>query len=170
VQNAIAPNYISYVVPAIIIAMVMVFRMRRMARSVPLNLTWIWVIPVLYGALAVLLIAVKPPAPAMIGWLVGAFAIGGVLGWYRGKTVRITRDGGSGKLMQQASPAAAVILIVLIVIRQGVRSEASAFGVDASLAPEVLLVFAAAMFTMGAIERYIRARRLLTQPPPSPLG
>lgn len=155
------PNIASYIVPIVFVGVVVLLRMRRASRTVPLNLWLLWLIPALYVGLTAAILAFRPPGPSALGPLLGALALGALVGWYRGKTVRITHDAATNRLMQQASPLAMLILVALILLRQALGREAAALGLNVHLMTQVLIVFAAAMFLTGAIERYLRARKLL---------
>lgn len=90
-----------------------------------------------------------------------ALALGGVLGWRRGALMRITIDPETHELNQQASPAAMLFILVLIIIRQGLRMEASTMGFNVAFITDLLVVFALGLFSATRLEMFLRARRML---------
>ena len=102
------PNpLITYGITAVVIAVVMALRWRRMSRVVPLKVERLWIVPALYAVIAVLTFAATPPR-GVAGWgfCLVALALGAGLGWQRGKLMRITVDPATGTLNQTGSPAA----------------------------------------------------------------
>lgn len=119
-------------------------------------------------ALTVTLFAADPPTPA--GWLAGALALplGGLAGWYRGRTMAITVDPDSHALSQRGSPAAMLFIIALIAVRAALNAaaesgRAAAWHVDATMLTETLVAFALGLLTMTRLEMWLRARRLLRE-------
>lgn len=163
-MNAQQPHWAVYL-PFVIVAVVLALRLRRMARERPLNVGGLWVVPVIYVFLAAAMLLTLPPPP--VGWAltVLGLAIGLAAGWYRGKFIRVWRAD-DGKLRQQASPLAMVLLIVLIVLKFGARSffgepGAPQPGSSASLLTDAFLGFALGLLTATRVELYLRAKRLL---------
>lgn len=154
------PDLMSYILVAIVVCAAIILRFRRMSRQVPLNLTTLWIVPLIYGALAVAILVALPLPEGTRLWLVPALLLGVLAGWYRGKTVRITKDPETNKLMQQASPLGMLVLVALIFVRQGLRIEALALGLNINEVTDLLVVFAAGLLGAGAVERYVRARRI----------
>ncbi len=157
-------SWISYAISAVVIVLVLAFRMRRMGKMRPLKLETLWVVPVLYLAIAALMFFQLPPK----GWVAIASAIGLVLGaafgWQRGKMMHIHVDPETHALNQMASPAAMFFLIALIVVRMGAKT---ILGAESNVSPAMLtdplIAFALGMFTLQRVEMYLRARRLLDQ-------
>jgi membrane protein CcdC involved in cytochrome C biogenesis len=138
--------------------------MRGMSKMRPLKLETLWVVPVLYLAVAVMMFFQLPPA----GWVAVASAIGLVLGaafgWQRGKMMQIHVDPETHALNQKASPAAMFFLIALILVRMGAKT---ILGAESNVSPAMLtdplIAFALGMFTLQRVEMYRRARRLLDE-------
>src|SRR4051812_7451311 len=109
-------SWISYAITIGIIVIVMGMRMRSMGKMRPLKLETLWVVPVLYLAIAGLMFYQLPP----VGWIAIVSAIGLVIGaavgWQRGKMMHIHVDPETHALNQKASPAAMFFLIALIVV------------------------------------------------------
>ncbi|MEW6538478.1 MAG: DUF1453 domain-containing protein [Pseudomonadota bacterium] len=89
--------------------------------------------------------------------------LGGVAGWYRGKTVTIEKEP-DGSLMAQASPLGLILLVVLFagrsLLRDLIESHAAAWHLNALAVTDAFLVFAMGLIVMQRIEMYIRARRI----------
>ena len=70
-----------------------------------------------------------------------------------------------GTLMVSGGQAALLVLVVLILLRLGLRTglavEGQAMHLDVLLISDACIVFTAALFTVRAIEMYIRAKRLM---------
>jgi len=90
-----------------------------------------------------------------------ALAAGGLVGWWRGAMMRINVDPETHALNQQASPTAMLFILVIIIIRQGLRTEATGLGLNAAFLADLAVVFALGMFSTTRLEMFIRARRML---------
>ncbi len=157
-------SWITYAISMVVIILVLAFRMRRMGKMRPLKLETLWVVPVLYLAIAALMFFQLPPT----GWVAVASAIGLLLGaafgWQRGKMMQIHVDPETHALNQVASPAAMVFLIGLIVVRMGAKTIVGAeSNVSPAMLTDPLIAFALGMFTLQRVEMYLRARRLLDE-------
>lgn len=162
--HPIQQSWISYAVTIAIIVVVMALRMRGMAKTRPLKLEMLWVVPLLYVIIAGLMLWQLPPR----GWVaiasVAALLIGAAVGWQRGTMMHIHVDPDTHALNQKASPAAMVFLIALIVVRAGARSMlGEASGVTPAMLTDPLIAFALGMLTLTRVEMYIRAKRLLEE-------
>lgn len=148
-------------------AVFIALRFLRARKARRLRLEWLWVTPVLLIAMTVALLAQMPPHGWEWAGLVVAFAIGGGLGWYRGRMMTITLDPETHELNQQASPAALLFLLGLIVVRFGLRegltAEAEAWRLSAAFITDVFVVFAMGLLTVTRLEMFLRARRMLTE-------
>jgi hypothetical protein len=158
-----AGAYAGYIISAIIICTVLFFRFRSMRRIQRLQLERLWIVPALYALVTASVLYQSEPHG--IQWLyVGiALVVGALLGWRRGAMMRINVDPVTHELNQQASPAAMLFILVLIVIRQGLRMEASEMGFNAAFLTDLLVVFALGLFSATRLEMFLRARRLLDQ-------
>ena len=157
-----AQGWVGYVVPIAIIVVVMALRMRRMGQIRPLKLETLWVVPVRYLAVAVMMFWSLPPK----GWVgiacIVALLLGAAVGWQRGTMMEIHVDPETHALNQKASSAAMFFLIALIVVRSGARSLlGQTSGVSPAMLTDPLIAFALGMFTLTRIEMYLRAKRLL---------
>ena len=169
---------LQFFLPILILLPVLYFRMRRMSRARPLKLGWIWIRPVIFlGLTALVLLAPGPHgqphhwAPQAWLWLTVAAALGGIAGWYWGRTMAIEVHPENGTLMVKGSQAAMLVLVVLILVRLGLRTglqvEAQAWHLDILLISDTSIVFTALLFSARSIEMFIRARRVMAAAPTS---
>jgi hypothetical protein len=159
--------------PILILLPVLYFRLRRMTRAQPLKLGRLWIRPAIILAVTALALFAPPPGQHAIRhllpldwtWLVLAGAVGGVAGWYWGRTMAIEVHPEDGTLMIRGGQAAIVVLGMLILFRMGLRTglavEGRAWHLDVLLLSDASIVFTAALFTVRSIEMYIRARRVM---------
>lgn len=159
-------NWLTTLLPFVIIAVVLVFRVRSMSRERPLKLGTLWVVPAVYLVLVGSMLFAMTPAPLGWGLLLAGLGIGLGVGWHRGKLIRISRNPENGELRQKASPLALMLLVALIVLKLGARSifGDSAAGHPASsamLLTDAFLGFALGLLSATRLELYLRARRIL---------
>jgi hypothetical protein len=158
-----APVYISYLITAAVIGLVLFLRLRSMKRARRLRLETLWIVPALYAAITAMVFYQMPPAGVQWAYIGLALAVGAVVGWRRGALMRIQVDPETHALNQQASPAAMLFIVVLILARQGLRFEAGSMGFSVAFLTDLLMVFALGLFSATRIEMFLRARRLLEQ-------
>ena len=159
---------VQYVLPIAIIALVLGFRLRSMGKVRPLDLKRLWVLPAVLLGIAVLVIAGHPPGALGYAICFAALVVGALIGWHRGKLMRINHDPETGKLTQVASPAAMVLLVTIILIRYAARAY---FGGNPTagneeqtlLLTDALLLFGVGLIGMTRVEMAIRARRILAE-------
>jgi membrane protein CcdC involved in cytochrome C biogenesis len=157
-------TWASYAITIGIIVVVMAMRLRRAGQMRPLKLGSLWIVPVLYLAVAAIMFAQLPPT----GWVAiasaAALLIGAAVGWQRGKMMHIHVDPETHALNQKASPAAMLFLVALIVVRMLARGIIGAEGaVSHEMLTDPLIAFALGMFTLQRVEMYVRAKRLLQE-------
>jgi hypothetical protein len=85
-------GWIGYLLGFAIFALVITLRMRRMAREQPLQIDRLWIVPDVYLLIATLLYWRYPPTGINILWCLLGLGAGAVLGWQRGKLMRIVVD------------------------------------------------------------------------------
>ncbi len=160
--------WVSYAVTAVIIAVVLALRWRRMSRVRPLKLETLWVFPTLYAALAAYMYWAHPPQGWAWGFCLLALLLGAGLGWQRGKMMRIAVDPATHALNQSASPAAVLFIVVLILSRNGARmaigtGAGNALHLNAIAVTDMLIAFGLGLFSLQRLEMYLRGRRLLDE-------
>ena len=161
-----AGSWAATLLPFVVIAVVLALRFRSMSKERPLKLETLWVVPVVYlFIVGSMLFALPPPA---MGWglVVLGLALGLVVGWHRGKLIRIERNAQTGELRQRASPLALLLLGALVVVKLGARqlfgeSAATQPGSGAMLLTDAFLGFALGLLSATRAELYLRGRRLL---------
>ena len=141
-------------------------------------LTWLTVISlaVLVATLAIGLILILlassllwqfPPQGMEWLWIALVFAVGGAVGWQRGRMMTITVDPVTHDLNQQASPAAMILLVGLVVIRLGLRSvlteEASVLHLTVNFITDAFVILGVGLLTVTRLEMFLRARKLLIE-------
>jgi hypothetical protein len=154
--------WVGYVVSAIIICTVLFFRFRSMRRIQKLRLERLWVVPALYALVTAVVLYQKVPNGLEWLYAVIALLLGAAVGWRRGAMMRISIDSETHELNQQASPLAMLIILVLIIIRQGLQMEAR-MGVDVAYVTDLVVVFALGMLSVTRLEMFLRAQRMLEQ-------
>jgi NAD/NADP transhydrogenase beta subunit len=159
-------TWLSYAIPIVIIVVVMALRLRSMSKERPLKLGSLWVIPAIYLAIVGSMLFALPPTVGGWALIVAGIVAGAVLGWHRGKLIRIERNAKTGELMQQASPLAMLLLVALIILKLGARAifgdEAAAQpGSNAMLLTDAFIGFALGLLSATRLELYLRARTIL---------
>jgi hypothetical protein len=147
-------------VPIAVAALVIALRWRGMRQARPLRLGTLWLLPALYAVLAAAMFIERPPTPTGWGWCGAALVLGAGIGWQRGKMMRIAVDPATGALNQQGSPAALLLLLALMAVRQVARASFGG-GHTAMLATGMALAFGLGLLTATRAEMALRARRLL---------
>lgn len=158
---------IQTLLPILVVVVVVGLRLRSMSKEQPLKSQRLWVLPAILVVLGAVSLFANPPSLA--GWAICAttFVIGGVLGWHRGKMIRVWRDEKSGQLMQKASPAAMFLLLGIISVRYVLRAY---FGANPTadghmdartlLVTDALLTFAIGLIAATRAELAIRSKQL----------
>lgn len=159
------PQTLSLVIGGAVFLAIMAFRFSRIRKARRLRLEWLWVTPAILLVGAGALMWRMPPHGLEWLWLTLALAVGGAIGWQRGRMMTITVDPETHDLNQQASPAALIFLVALFVIRraldQALHAEAQAWHLSAAFVTDVFVVFAVGLLLVMRAEMFIRARRLL---------
>jgi hypothetical protein len=153
-----------YLLGGAVFLVVLYFRWRRMSTAQPLKIERMWIRPAIVLALCGFILHQYPPQPSDLPWLGLALVIGGLVGWQRGRFVKIVVHPETHEINQQASPAALIFLIAIVALRIVLRQEAmAAWHIGLSLLTDLSIVFAAGLFTAQQVEMWLRARKLLAQ-------
>jgi hypothetical protein len=153
-----------YLIGGAVFLVVLYFRWRRMSVARPLKIERMWIRPAIVLAVCALILAQYPPRPSDLVWLALALALGALVGWQRGRFVKIVVHPETHEINQQASPAAMIFLLAIVGLRVILRQEAAtAWHVGVNLIADLSIVFAAGLFTVQQAEMWLRARKLLAQ-------
>jgi hypothetical protein len=151
------------VIGVAVAAIIMLLRNRQARR---LRIERLWIRPVLFGVIVTLSLLAAPPPAGLLTWalLNAGLAIGAVLGWQRGRLMRITVDPETHELTSQMSALGQVFVLGLVLLRMGLRS-GLAGGAHLPLAAITggLLLMAAGMVCTQGLEMWLRARRMLAE-------
>jgi membrane protein CcdC involved in cytochrome C biogenesis len=163
--SALPANPLQVIATISIVLVAMALRMRRMRRARPLRIEHLWIVPAIFLAIAGLVLWQMPPTLNDTPWLIGALVMGGVIGWYRGKTMRISVDPATHAVSQSASPWAMIFLVALLGVRYAARyflaEEAESWHISLNVLTDAPLVLLVGMLTLTRIEMYLRAQKLL---------
>ena len=161
-------QFMQYAITAVVVVLVIGLRLFRMRQTRRLRLEMLWVVPAIYLVFAAILFTEYPPTAT--GWLIcfAGLAVGGAIGWQRGKLMKIEVDPETHTLNQKASPAALLFIVALVLIRFAARQalaggDGYGFHLNAMLITDVLIAFALGLFAVTRLEMYLRAKRLLEE-------
>lgn len=156
------------ILPIIVLVVVLGLRLRSMSKPQPLRSARMWIVPGVLVLLGIMMLIASPLTPAGMAISAATFIAGATLGWHRGKMIRIWRDENTGLPMQQASPAAMVFLLVIIVARYVVRAyfgvapgNGPAMDPRALIVTDALLTFAIGLVVVTRAELFLRMRRVM---------
>jgi len=156
------------IVTLVVVALVVGMVLLRNRQARPLNVKWMWVLPLVYMLLMGFAIwgtsfqphpAFDNEAYAIMG---GSLVVGAILGWWRGKTVDIHRDPQTNLLMAQASPLGLVIIFAFVGVRLALReyiaANADAWHISLVTLSDAFILFAVGLIVVSRLEMWIRAK------------
>ena len=159
--------------PLIGIGVALIIILLRNRRPRTLRPKWMWVAPVLvvvgigfglWGMAQAPGVSHAPFGPGAWAILAIGLLLGGVAGWWRGKTVTIEMEP-DGSLKAQASPLGLILVVGLLVSRSALRplleTHAAGWHMNALAIQDAFLLFGVGLVVMQRAEMYIRARRVL---------
>ena len=159
-------------IPLLMIPVILVVVLLKNRRKRVLKPHLLWVMPAivlpliglgLWGATQNPNMAHAPFGPDAWAVLAIGGVLGGIAGWYRGKTVTIEKEP-DGSLMAQASPLGLILLVVLFagrsLLRDLIETHAAEWHLNAMAVTDAFLVFAMGLIVMQRVEMFIRARRI----------
>ncbi|HEX3756881.1 MAG TPA: hypothetical protein VHV26_17565 [Rhizomicrobium sp.] len=153
-----------FVLPVLILIPFLYFRLRKMARARPLKWQYLWVRPAILLAVAALVLGDSPPRMTDWPWLAIA-AVGGVLaGWQWGRSMAIEMHPENGTLMARGGQAAMLVILVLVLLRMGLKTGVEMEAPDhatAVLVTDASIVFSALLFAVRGLEMFLRARKVM---------
>lgn len=158
-------------IPLAVIPVAIVLVLLRNRRKRVLRPHLLWVVPAIVGPLILLGVWGTSRAVGAAPFDAGAWAIllvggvlGGVAGWWRGKTITIEKEP-DGSLKAQASPLGLVLIVGLLAARTGLREvmqeNAAAWHLDAVVITDAFMIFAIGLIVAQRLEMYLRAPRVL---------
>lgn len=152
-------------IPLIVLALIIVLRLRAVGRERALKIERLWITPILLLVIGGLVLAQSPLPGFDWLWMIPALAVGGAIGYWRGRFTAVSVDPQTHALTSKTSPAGFILLIVLLGLRIALRTyltaEASSLHVSVALITDAFLVFAIGLIAAQRLEIWIRARRLL---------
>jgi hypothetical protein len=141
----------------------------RSRRPRPLNLHLMWIVPLLVIVgigMGLYFTPHEPFGPWAYAGFGFALIVGGVAGWWRGRTVDIHRDAESGRLMAQPSPLGIILIVGLLVARRSLDAyliaNAGAWQLNAVAVTDAFMLFAVGLVVAQRIEMFLRGRALMT--------
>jgi hypothetical protein len=167
----------SILVIVLILLPVLYLRMRRMATARPLRLSQLWIRPALIFALAALAIfapqpgqtGLSPLGPAQWAWLALASLLGALAGWHYGRLIAIEVHPENGTLMTKGGTAAMLVIVVLVMVKLGMRPllarEGGTLHLDVRLLTDASIVFSTTLFAVRNLEMYLRAQQVMRGTP-----
>jgi hypothetical protein len=158
------PAYLQFL-PLLIVLPILFLRMRKMSRPQPLKWQYLWVRPVIFLVIAGMVLGASPPGIAALPWLGLAAGLGGIAGWQWGRAMHIEMHPENGTLMARGGQAAMIVIVLLVVLRLGLRTglqmEAAAWHLNVILLTDASIVFSAMLFAVRGLEMFLRARRVM---------
>jgi O-antigen/teichoic acid export membrane protein len=158
------PAYLQYL-PLLIVVPILFWRMRKLSKPQPLKWQYLWIRPVIFLAIAAMVLVSTPPVALDWLWIGLAALLGAAAGWQWGRTMHIEMHPENGTLMAKGSQAAMLLLVVLVVFRAGLRGglqmEAAARHLNMVLITDASIVFSALLFAVRGLEMFLRARRVM---------
>jgi hypothetical protein len=158
-------SYLPYLIAVPVVLVVLFLRMRGLQTDRRLRIEWLWVTPALLIVFSVVAFLPSPPAGLDWAWLAIALALGGALGWYRGKMMHISVDPETHAVNTRASPGAMIFIVLVLVARLGLRyvavGQAQAWHLSLTLITGLFLVFAVGLLGVQRLEMFLRAQRRL---------
>jgi hypothetical protein len=159
----------AYLIPSLVGLLMVAWVVRRNLTSRKLQMDRMLLFPGILILITGYMFISDPPREAWV-WeaLAASFALGGLVGWHRGRLTVITHDPVTGELTAQPSKAAAALILVVFAARFGLRAwlagtPGGGHNHVAFVITNALLIFTVGMLGVQRIEMYLRCRRLLTQ-------
>jgi hypothetical protein len=106
----------------LVIALLIVLRVRRMVREQRFGLVTMWVIPALFACLTIAIMVTEDfTTPSDIGLAVLALVLGAAIGFYQGTHATIRVDHAARAMFVKMSPLGAGIFLAVLAVRVGIR-------------------------------------------------
>jgi len=155
-------GYWTYLIPLIVVAVVIL----RNARARTLRVERLWISPAIIMLLAVLAFSHNPPpGPVGVALDLAAVALGGLLGWWRGRASTFTVDPATHVVTSKVSPLGMLLILGIFglryLLRGAVAGESSMLHLTAAEATDSFLLLAVGVVSAQRLEWWIRARRMI---------
>jgi Protein of unknown function (DUF1453) len=170
---------LQFVLPFLIVVPVLFLRLRRMSKPQPLKPGQMLIRPAVLAVIAIMVFFLPQPgqrsalelsAQEWAGLALAAF-LGGVGGWYWGRTMAVEIHPENGTLMTRGNGAAMMVLLLLILVKMGLRplmaAEGGTMHLDVQTITDASIMFSVALFSVRSLEMYLRARKVMAAAPPS---
>jgi hypothetical protein len=154
--------YLTYLVPLLVIAMVIL----RNARARTLRVERLWISPMVIMLMAILAFS-QSPAPSALGLALDlcAVGVGALLGWWRGRASRFTVDPQTHVVTSKVSPAGMLLILGIFglryLLRNALGAQSSPLHLSAAEATDSFLLLAVGVVSAQRLEWWIRARRMI---------
>ncbi len=159
----------SQIITIAIIIIVMGIRLWRTAKTRPINMARLFIMPAIISLLIATSLYFMPhPQASMMTILImsGAIIVGIILGYARAHTLKLWWDADQNKVISQTSRLAIVFIIALIAAKSLMRQTIGA-NPQAAIVVDSMMLFGASMILANAITIWIRARRIIAVNAPS---
>ena len=149
-----------------VVAAAALLRNRRPRR---LRIELLWIRPALFVVMMGAVLAGLPPplTPISVALLACGLVIGCLLGWQRGRLMRIEIEPETHALSVRASRLGVLFIIALVALRYGlsglVRDNAPLLHLPLAAATDAFVLLAGGIMSAQGLEMWLRARRLLAQ-------
>jgi hypothetical protein len=157
--QSLVPSLISLVIIALVV--------RRSLTARKLNMDRMLLLPGVLVLVSLYLFASDPPRdPLTWSLFAAALAVGGVIGWHRGKLTIISHDAETGELTAKPSVAAVILILMVFAARFGLRfwlasQPGAGHNHIAVVATNALLLSTVGVIGIQRVEMYVRCRRLI---------
>lgn len=152
---------VAYLVPLAVVALVVA----RNTRARQIRIETLWITPGLLLLLTLLTLGLQRPSAASLQLDAAGLIVGGLLGWWRGRLVRITVNPNTHALTSQTSPVGTLLVLGIFAVRYGLRTyaaeEASNLNIPIADVTDAFLSFAVGLVCATRLEMTLRATRLL---------
>jgi len=130
-----------------------------------LRLGTLWIVPAIFVLLGGFILIQVPPSGRDWFWVGMGLIVGGVIGWWRARLIKVSIDPATGRLNQISSFGAlyclAGLMLVRWVLRMAIMLGAAQWHFGAMLISNIFIAVAIGALAAYRVELYLRARLLL---------
>ena len=163
------PQQTQQLIPLLAIAVVATIIVIRNMKPRRLRLEMMWVRPaiIMMVAAGFLVLTPFPHQPYALAIIAAAAVVGTVVGFLRGRMVKVTVDPETHTAMSQASPLGVALILVIIGARYFLNStmgtRSGHLDATAMLLTDALLIFGAGVVGVTGLEVWMRANRMVNE-------